>query len=391
MTDAKHLADSLETEDIVDLCRQLVRIESVNPPGDELRIAEFAAVILLDAGFKVEIIHHSPTRASVLAVLPGSGGVRPLLCAGHFDTVPAGTVKWRRDPFAADVAEGKIWGRGTSDMKGGLAALIIAAKTLARSRMPLRGDLILALTAGEEVDSLGAVSIAARTDLGPVQAVIIPEPSGNDIYIAEKGALWLELTTHGRTAHGAMPELGENAILMMVDLIAELKKIPVPFAGHPLLGGFSMSINTIQGGLKTNVVPDRCVVTLDMRTVPGQRHDEIVGGVKEIIAVMGRKNPVFKASIEVINDRLPVETAPDEPAVLKFVDVAAVFLGERPVPKGVKYYTDATVLVPAFKAPMIICGPGDPGQGHQPNEWVEIEKIVTCARIYVAAAAEFLM
>ncbi|MGD1153193.1 MAG: M20 family metallopeptidase [Syntrophales bacterium] len=389
--DIRKLVDSIQQTEVVGLCQELIRIVSVNPPGDEIRIAEYVGGILSKAGLEVEIIRHSPARASLLAVLKSSRQIAPLLYSAHFDTVPLGVEKWSHEPFDAVISDGRIWGRGAADMKGGMAALIVAATELARSGLPLRGDLILALTAGEEVDSLGATAIASRSQLGPVQAVIIPEPSDNDIYIAEKGALWLELSTHGKTAHGAMPELGENAVLMMVDLIRELQKLQIPFKEHPMLGGFSMSVNTIQGGMKTNVVPDNCVVTVDMRTVPGQRHEAIVEWVKGMIAELSRRNPSFRASVKVTNDRLPVEASPDEPAVRLFVDIVEELLGDRPTPKGVRYYTDATALVPAFKAPMIICGPGDPKLAHQPNENIVIEKLVQAVKIYTLTAGRFLI
>jgi len=389
--DIRKLVDSIQQTEVVGLCQELIRIVSVNPPGDEIRIAEYVGGILSKAGLEVEIIRHSPARASLLAVLKSSRQIAPLLYSAHFDTVPLGVEKWSHEPFDAVISDGRIWGRGAADMKGGMAALIVAATELARSGLPLRGDLILALTAGEEVDSLGATAIASRSQLGPVQAVIIPEPSDNDIYIAEKGALWLELSTHGKTAHGAMPELGDNAVLMMVDLIRELQKLQIPFKEHPMLGGFSMSVNTIQGGMKTNVVPDNCVVTVDMRTVPGQRHEAIVEWVKGMIAELSRRNPSFRASVKVTNDRLPVETSPDEPAVRLFVDIVEELLGDRPTPKGVRYYTDATALAPAFKAPMIICGPGDPKLAHQPNENIVIEKLVQAVKIYTLTAGRFLI
>jgi len=275
-------------------------------------------------------------------------------------------------------------------MKGGLAALMAAAQTLSEARVTLHGDLIIAATAGEETDSLGATAIAARPDLGPLQAVAIPEPSYNDVYIAEKGALWLELSTHGRTAHGSMPDLGQNAIMMMVALINELKKLAIPFKEHPLLGGFTQSVNTISGGLKTNVIPDQCVVTVDMRTVPGQDHRAIVQRIEDLIVDLSRRIPVFKASVSVINDRIPIETSPEEPVVQSFADVVAEVTGYRPVPKGVRYYTDAVAFVPALKIPMIICGPGDARLAHQPDEHVEVAKLIEAARIYTLAALSLL-
>lgn len=388
--EGKSLLESIKEAEVVKFCQDLVRIKSMNPPGDELPVAEYIASVLKNIGLEVELIKHSPTRASVLARLKSPGKTPALLYNGHLDTVPVGTEKWVYDPFEAEIAGGKIWGRGTADMKGGLSALMVAVKTLAEARMPLRGDLILSATAGEETDSLGATVMATRSDLGPVQAVVIPEPSYNDVFVAEKGALWLELTTQGKTAHGSMPELGRNAVIMMVTLITEFQKLAFPYQEHPMLGGFSQSINTIAGGVKTNVVPDHCAVTVDMRTVPSQDHRAIVRQIKNLIADLNRRIPDFKASVRVTNDRIPVETSPEEPVVQGFLDIVSEVTGERPVPKGVRYYTDAVAFVPVLKTPMIICGPGDAKLAHQPNEHVEISKLVQSVKIFTLAAAKFL-
>ena len=386
----KNLLSFVKETDVVKFCQEMVRIRSVNPPGDELQAAELVASVLTKIGLEVEVIKHSPTRASVLARLKGSRKKPALLCNGHLDTVPVGSEEWIHDPFGGIVSGGKIWGRGTADMKGGLAALLVAAKALVKAGVPLEGDLIIAATAGEEVDSLGATAVAARTDLGPVQAILIPEPSSNDLCIAEKGALWLEITTQGKTAHGSMPEMGRNAVMMMVALINELGKMTFPHKQHPLLGGFSQSINTILGGVKTNVVPDQCVINVDMRTVPGQDHRAIVKQVEDLVAELRRCTPDLKASVKVANDRAPVETSPNEPAVQIFADIVAEVAGARPTPQGVRYYTDAVAFVHALKAPMIICGPGDAKLAHQPNEYVEISKLVQAAKIYTLAAVNLL-
>ena len=386
----KKIFTAVQEAEVVRICQELVRIKSVNPPGDELPAAEYVAFTLKKAGLEVELISHNTTRASVLARLKSSRKTPSLLFNGHLDTVPVGTEKWTHDPFQAEIADGRIWGRGTADMKGGLAALMVAAKTLSEVGLPLQGDLILAATAGEETDSLGGTSIATRPNLGPVQAVVIPEPSYNNIYVAEKGALWLELTTRGKTAHGSMPEMGQNAIMMMLTFVNELVKMNVPYEEHPLLGGFTQSINTMTGGVKTNVVPDSCVATVDMRTVPGQDHQAIVKQVEDLIARLNDRMPDFKASVRIANDRIPIETSPQEPVVQSFADVVAEVTGHRPVPKGVRYYTDAAAFVPALKTPMIICGPGDAKLAHQPDEYVEVSKLIEAAKIYTLAAARLL-
>ena len=384
------LLNRIQETEVVSLCRDLVRFKSVNPPGDELEIAKYVAGVLREVGLTVEMVPHTPTRASVLARLKGSGEMPALFYTGHLDVVPVGAEEWLHDPFEGDVVEGELWGRGASDMKGGNAAMIAATKVLATANFPLKGDLILAFTAGEEGEQLGAAEIAARPDLAPVQAVVVAEPSYNDVYVAEKGAFWLQITTHGKTAHGSMPHLGQNAIMMMVALLSELDSLAVPYEEHPLLGGFTRSVNTIAGGVKTNVVPDQCTVTIDQRTVPGQDHRAILRQVEDLIADLGQRLPDFRASVEVINDRIPVATSPGEPVVQRFCDIVAEVVGERPVPKGVNYYTDAVVFAPALNAPMIICGPGEAKLAHQPNEYVEVPKMVEAAKIFTLAAVQLL-
>ncbi len=386
----ERLLASIKEKEVIQFCQELVRWKSVNPPGDELPIAEYVASTLDRFGLQVELVSHELNRASVLARLKGVGTKPGLLYNGHLDTVPVGAQEWIHDPFSADLVDGRIWGRGTVDMKSGLAALIAAAKTLAETRMPLRGDFILAATAGEEIDSQGAIAISERTDLNPLQAVIIAEPTNNGIYIAEKGALWLELTTYGKTAHGSAPELGHNAVMMMWTLIGELEKLGIPYEKHPTLGGFTRSINTITGGMKTNVVPDRCVVTVDMRTVPGQDHLAILSSIEALISDLGRKVPNFRASAKITNHRVPVQTSPQEPVVKSFVEIVAEATGKTPLPGGVNYYTDGAVFVPALKVPMIICGPGDPKLAHQPNEHVEVSSLVQSARIFTLATLRLL-
>jgi succinyl-diaminopimelate desuccinylase len=390
LTDLDAVSGSIDRSKTIEICRQLIRTRSINPPGSERQIAEYAAGVLAEIGLEVEIIVHDEDRASVLARLTGYGETPGLLYSAHLDTVPAGEQAWSHDPFEARLVDGKIWGRGASDMKAGMAAMIGAAEAIVRTDTPLRGDLILALSAGEEVDSLGAAVLAERLKDEPLQLLVISEPSSNEIYIAEKGALWLELTTHGKTAHGAAPHMGRNAITMMLRLLQEFERLAVPFTAHPLLGEFTCSINTIHGGVKTNVVPDRCISTLDMRTVPGQGHGMIVQQAAGVIERLSRSVPGFRADFRVTNNRAPVLSSPDEPAVARFLSVVKHVTGHTPQPGGVHYYTDAATYVPALGIQMVICGPGDPALAHQPDEYVEVDKLIEATRIFTRAALSLL-
>jgi succinyl-diaminopimelate desuccinylase len=333
---------------------------------------------------------HSESWASALARLKGQGKGLAFIYNGHLDTVPVGAEKWIHEPFGGEVAEGRIWGRGAADMKGGLATMMSAMKVLAAARVPLKGDLILAATAGEEIDSVGAAAVAKMLSQEPIQALFIAEPTYNEIYIAEKGVFWVQIQTFGKTAHGSMPDKGRNAILMMVEIINEFQKMDIPCQTHPILGGFTRSLNTISGGVKTNVVPDHCVATIDMRTVPGQDHSAILRRLENTIQELGQRLPDFRATVKAVNDHASVETSPSEPVVQKFSALVSEMTGRKMVFKGANYFSDAVGFLPFLKLPLILFGPGEPGQAHQPNEHVEVAKLVEAARIFAVTAARLL-
>jgi succinyl-diaminopimelate desuccinylase len=388
--DERDPVGKVKEAEVVRICGDLVRLQSVNPPGNELAAAQYVAAALKKTGAEAELVKHGDTRASVLARLKGQGKSPALFYNGHLDTVPVGAEKWRHDPFGGEIAEGRIWGRGAADMKGGLAAMMAAMKVIAEAGVSLQGDLILAATAGEEIDSLGAREVAKMLAGEPIQALFIAEPTYNEIYIAEKGVFWVEMETFGKTAHGSMPEKGRNAVSMMVKIIQEFEKLEIPYQTHPILGGFTRSINTISGGIKTNVVPDHCAVTIDMRTVPGQEHSAILRQVETILKDLGGKDPDFRAAVKAINDHPSVETSPSEPVLQKFCSLVAEMTGEKPVLKGANYFSDAVGFLPVLKVPLILFGPGEPGQAHQPNEQVEISKLAEAARIFTVTAARLL-
>jgi succinyl-diaminopimelate desuccinylase len=383
---------SNDQQEVIELCQSLVRIQSYNPPGNEREIAEFIAGFLQNAGLRVELVKHDPRRASVLAILNGTGKQPGLLYSAHMDTVPVGAQAWEHAPFSGDIADGKLWGRGSADMKGGAAAIMMAAKNMAKPGKSLKGNLVLAFSADEEVGLTGASEMAKNPYMEGLGAVLVAEPTSNDLVIAEKGSLWLEITTQGKTAHGSMPHMGINAISMMRQLLDELEKMPVQFETHPLLGNFTISINTLSGGFKTNVVPDLCIATVDMRTVPGQDNQAIYRQVLDLATDLEKHIPGFRAEIKTINPSSPpLYTPSSHPIVLQFASVLHEITGTQPDMKGVSYYSDAGIYVPELHLPMIICGPGAAELAHQPNEYVEIDKLLEAAQIYTQAATRFLI
>jgi succinyl-diaminopimelate desuccinylase len=309
----------LDERALVQLTQDLVRLRTINPPGDEAIAAGFVAQRLRQRGMFADVVaHEEDGRASVVGGLRGSGERSVLLLSGHLDTVPAGD-NWEREILSADVADGKIWGLGTTDMKSGVAAQLIAMEAVQHSGVALKGDLLFAGTAGEEVDSMGAKRLVEQQKLGDVGFIIIGEPTANRAYTAEKGVLWLEVNTRGQTAHGSMPHLGVNAIMHMNKLLQALEKENIPYQPHPLLGDFTMNIATIHGGVKTNVVPDSCQVTIDLRTVIGQDHQDIIQTVRQLIDRQCAADETFHAEVRMLTERVPLDIPFDDPQVQAFV------------------------------------------------------------------------
>jgi len=266
--------------------------------------------------------------------------------------------------------------------------MMMAAKVLAEGGARLKGDLLVAATAGEEVDCIGVKQLLEAEAFGEILGVVLGEPTMNNVLIAERGALWLQLVTLGSAAHTCEKSLGRNAIEMMIVLLQELKERMQFTARHPLLGAFEMSLNTICGGTKANMVPDRCEVCIDMRTLPCQEHAKIVDQVRAVIAEVAAESGIdgFRADVRVVNDRPALETPADSQFVQGFLDAVESITGVRPSPGGAGYYTEAVEYVDALGAPFLICGPGSPAESHKVDESVQIPKLKEAAHIYALAA-----
>ncbi len=381
---------ALDDDMLVQLTQDLVRIRTINPPGDEAKAATFVADWMKRNDMPAELVSHAEDgRASVVGGLDGQGERRAVLFSGHLDTVPAGD-NWEHEVLAADIDDGKIWGLGTTDMKAGVAAMLMAMRAVKRSGAVLKGNLLFAGTAGEEIESMGAQELVREQKLDDVGFMVIGEPTGNRVITAEKGVLWLELRAKGQTSHGSLPHLGVNAIAHMSRLLEALQAEEIPYETHPLLGDFTMNIATIEGGVKTNVVPDACRVTIDTRTVIGQDHQQILDTVRQLIDRLCAEDPTLHIEVRSINERIPLNIPFDDPYVQTFVRQRDLVTGDTSVPTAATFATDGSVFVPAYDAPMVICGPGLPEKAHQPNEYVEISRLVESARIYTLAALDLL-
>lgn len=378
-------------DEAVEILRKMVGFNTVNELGNEKPLAEYIKGLLDEIGLETTLVDLGNNRANVIGRLKGTGQRQALLFNGHLDTVPPGDIDWEYGPFSGEVVDGRIYGRGTADMKGGLAAMLMAIKAIKESGAQLKGDFIYTATAGEETDSIGAVHFVENGGLDDVGAIIIGEPSSNSINIAEKGALWVEITTYGKTAHGAFPEKGINAVAHMNALLSELISYRFKYEENEIVGHPTMNISTIHGGVKTNVVPDKCSSTIDMRTVPGMDHGEIIKDFERLIEKLSNEIKDFKADIKILNNRPAVETKGDHPFVKLAEKTYKEVFGEETKAKGVSFYTDASVFLPAKEVPCIIYGPGDSNMAHQPNEYITIDSLENTIRYYIRLIENYLL
>lgn len=230
----------------VELARKLVQFPSLNPPGEEKACADYLADLLSRAGLEVELHEFAPGRPSMVARLRGTSDLKPLAFTGHVDVVPLGEKPWSAPPFAADIRDGKLIGRGSSDMKAGVAAFVAATLAQAKRKTPHRG-ITLVITSGEETGCEGAFHLARTGALGSAELLIVAEPSSNLPIIAHKGSVRLRIAAKGRTAHSSMPELGDNAIYKIAEWIRRIEALKFSRHSHPLLGRTTASVTTVFG------------------------------------------------------------------------------------------------------------------------------------------------
>ncbi len=365
-----------------DLTRELVRFDTINPPGQERACVAYLASQLRDAGFDVAFHDLAEDRTNLVARLPGGERRAPLCFSGHVDTVPLGNAPWSHDPHGGEIADGKLWGRGSSDMKSGVAAFVTASLRIAR-RVRSDAGLVLVITAGEERGCEGAFHLLGLgSALGQAGAFVVAEPTSNRPVVGHKGALWLEARTRGVTAHGSMPEQGVNAVYRAARAVCELAEVRFGVEAHPLLGAPTLNVGRIQGGLNINSVPDECVIGIDIRTVPGQAHREI----RDNLAARLGDDVELRSIVDVEG----IWTDPEHPWIQEVLGTVADVTGARSQPGGVPYFTDGSALARAYPdAPGLVLGPGEAELAHQTDEFCRVDRIEEAVEIYERLAARW--
>ncbi|MFD0982626.1 M20 family metallopeptidase [Tropicimonas aquimaris] len=356
--------------DVTAITQRLIAFDTVNPPGREREAAEYCAQLLSRAGFECRIVDHGQNRASLVA----QRGAAPGLCfSGHLDTVPLGRVDWRRPAHLGVVEGDRLFGRGSSDMKGGVAAFLVAA---ARSNAPVS----VVLAAGEETGCDGARWLAEAGDLPQARAVIVGESTDNNPLAGHKGALWLNLVSRGQTAHGATPELGVNAIAGMAETLRRLCAFD-PAVSHPQMGRATCNLGTIRAGINVNSVPDLCELTVDLRSVEGVTHEALTQKVRALCDAA--------IEIETLLDLPSVWTDPASPWFAGAAERVRAITGREGGPECATYFTDASILKSAMGGPeVMILGPGAPDQPHRTDEYVSTARLHEAVEIYAALIEE---
>jgi len=369
------------------LLADLVAIDSTNPdlvPGaaGEGAIAAFVAEWLTAAGLEVHVQEVRPGRPNVVGIARGQGGGRTLLLNGHIDTVG---VTGMTAPHTPQVRDGRLYGRGAYDMKGGVAACMVAAAEAAT--LGLRGDVIVTAVMDEEYAGLGTLSVAERTR---ADGAIVAEPTELDLVVAHRGFAWLEVETRGVAAHGSRPHLGVDAIVKMGGVLAGLDRLSRDLAGgpaHPLLGPASVHASLISGGQELSSYPERCLLSVERRTLPGETGATAAAELQAIVDALAAADPAFRAEVRLGLERAPMETPAGAAITAALQAAATAVLGSVRAPMGVSFWTDAASLH-AAGIPTALFGPAGAG-AHAVEEWVDLASVRACAEVYLAVARAF--
>ncbi len=365
----------MSSADAVSLTRDLLHFDTVNPPGRERDCARHIGERLLAWGYHVEYHEYEDSRTSVIARAGGNDRKDPLCLTGHLDVVPLGTRQWSKDPFNGETDGDRLYGRGSSDMKAGVAAMLIAARAFADKLNGTPG-IVLVLTASEENGCVGSRHLAQLPKLmGRAGAIVVGEPTSNYPMVGHKGSIKFHAEFKGVSAHGSMPHLGENAIYKAAKAIAKLEGFEFGVPAHPVMGSPTMNVGTVEGGSGVNLVPDLARIGVDIRTVPGTDHAALL---ERLQALLGAE-----ASMDVFSDMGPVWTEPQQEWMQRVFEICKPVLGEKMEARTAPYMTDAANLLTAWPgAPTVVLGPGEAGMAHQTDEYCNMERIRQSVGIY---------
>lgn len=387
------LEEKLDVAEVVQVTSELVKIESHrDAPGRELRCAQKIVQFFTDWGMKPEMAEVLEGRPNVYCTLKGSGGGMSLMLNGHTDTVPAYQMDF--PPFEPYQKEGTLYGRGTVDMKGALACMMVAMRLLHHLQVPLKGDLIFSGVINEEDRSEGTEYLVRN---GPhADRCVVGEPTSLAIMVGHRGLEWLEFEFIGKAAHGGTPEKGINAISMAAKFIRKVEEKLIPELSkrvHPIIGPAVMNFGVIKGGTQPSTVADRCVLQIDRRWVPMEKLDQVLGEYQNILAELKNEDARFNATMKRMEsnmatlDHMPVEIPLDDPLVVDLKKTMNELGIAEPRIAAFGGWTDASLIGNFAHIPTLIFGPGDLSVAHSRCEYVPVEELRTCTLVYALLAA----
>lgn len=388
---AATLLDQVTERDVVDLAARLVRVPGENPPGEELATASLLAEECRTRGLGVTLEEVAPGRPNLVARLEGGPGPG-LLLLGHTDVVPAGDG-WSFDPLAGDVVGGRLRGRGSTDMLGGLAAAVVAMDVLRRSGVELSGPVELAALVDEEELGLGARHFVADLAADRYRGCLVAEPTDLQPIVAARGDAYLEIEVTGLAAHSGHPADGRNAIHGAAAVVADLERWHDELAAgaHPLVGPATVSVGIIRGGQATSTVPAHCRISADRRLLPEEAAEAVLDQVRDRLGRIGLAGRGLTVEVRMTMSMPGFETALDDP----FVGAARAALadagGGDAEPGGWTAACDGGFVAERTGVPVVVLGPGSVAeQAHRPDESVGVAELVTAARTYAALAHRLL-
>ncbi len=381
---------SIDRDYIIQTLQELVRINSVNPllsanGKGEAELGAYVANALSTLGVPVTTHEIQPGRVNVVGVLKGVGDGRSLLLNAHMDTV--GVEGMEIDPFCAEIHDGRLYGRGSQDMKGSIAAMLAVAKAFVDGGVNLAGDLLITAVADEEYASLGTEHLVQQVS---ADAAIVTEPTDMTLCRAHRGFIWFEVETFGRAAHGSRYNEGIDANMRMGRFLAQLDKLEKELRqrpAHPLAGPPSLHAAKIQGGAEISIYADHCYLQIERRTVPGETESQATAELQGIIDRLAAEDPSFKATVKPTFQREPFEIGPEAPIVNTLEQVMTTRLGQKPAHTGQTFWTDAALLADAGMETVLV---GPTGYGlHSAEEWVDLQSVVDLAYILAETAVNY--
>ena len=377
------IKSKIKEEEITNLAQELIKIPSDETAGEK-EVCEYLESYLKSLGMKVRLQEVLPNRPNIIAEVIGDEVGKSIMFNGHVDTVPIGDIKkWSMDPYSAIIKDNKLFGRGSTDMKGAIASMIIAMKFIMNDVEKFNGKIIFTGVMAEETTGLGTQKIVEENIKADM--ALVGEPSDEKIYRAHKGTMWFNLSTYGKLEHSSESNSeSNNAIINMMKLIMEINEISkeLETIENNLVGHPSINIGLINGGTKQNMIADSCRISIDRRTLPEEKTDEILDKLRIRLDGLRSLDDRLTFDLEIDTIREAVEVAESEQIVQEVKNALNKVINKNPTISGMKATTDMSILVNQGNIPSVIYGPGFIKQAHTVDEFIEVKRLVESSQVY---------